>query len=167
MWGSKRVMRFLGIKVYRTLDHWLRSGLLSCAIPGDGTGNRRGWSAEDVARAFAVNALRRYGYSLQAIRGSGMLAGLTDEAIVSGVHVATVGNTIGAVPIDPYLTWKECVDCEHPPPVSVARWTTRHLSRDLPLDLRACVTIYVTDVYKSVSQQMKEESQAEVKHEHS
>lgn len=88
---------------------------------------------------------------------------LTDEAIIAGgVFVVTVGKIISVVPLDPILEakgWKECIDCEHPPPVTVALWVTKHLSRDLPLDQQASVTIYVTDIYKSVLQQMKEESE--------
>jgi DNA-binding transcriptional MerR regulator len=72
MWGSKRVAKFVGVK-YATLDHWIRSGLLSCNSPNDGTGNPRSWSAADVARAAVVGELRRHGYSLQAVRGSGIL----------------------------------------------------------------------------------------------
>jgi hypothetical protein len=59
---------------------------------------------------------------------------------------------------DPGLKWKECVDCDgQSPPVTVAKFMLDNLSRALPLDQQASVIVYVTDIYESVKQQMKEE----------
>lgn len=65
--GSKQVARLAGIP-YRTLDGWLRSGLLICSSPARGTGTRREFSFVDVVRVRVVAQLRRQGVSLQTVR---------------------------------------------------------------------------------------------------
>jgi len=164
VWTSKRVTEFLDVK-YRTLDSWVRTGLLSCAYPGNGRGNQRGWSAGDVTRAVVVNELRAWGYSLQAIRRVGVVDKLTDGAIANGVIVCAAGNVIDVVPeFDPILEAKvkERVDGDrHTSPASVMQFLTSHLSRDFSLARQASVIIHVTKTYELVKNQMKEESEVQ------
>lgn len=67
LFGGGEAARILGLK-YRTLDHWIRTGLLPVEQPAAGPGNRRGLSFLDLVRAMAVKRLRQEGLSLQAIR---------------------------------------------------------------------------------------------------
>ncbi len=67
LFGAGEAARILGLK-YRTLDHWVRTGLLPVEQPAAGTGNRRGLSFLDLVRAMTVKRLRQEGVSLQAIR---------------------------------------------------------------------------------------------------
>ncbi len=67
LFGAGDAARILGLK-YRTLDHWVRTGLLPVEQPAAGTGNRRGLSFLDLVRAMTVKRLRQEGVSLQAIR---------------------------------------------------------------------------------------------------
>jgi len=65
---TTQVQRLAGVACYRTLDHWVRTGLLPVTKPAQGTGRRRGWSFADLIRARTVAKLRAGGASLQAIR---------------------------------------------------------------------------------------------------
>ena len=66
--GGWHAARIVGVK-YRTLDRWIRTGLLPRpAIPAEGKGTRRGFSFLDLVRARAVAHLRRQGISLQNVR---------------------------------------------------------------------------------------------------
>ena len=67
LFGAGEAARILRLK-YRTLDHWVRTGLLPVERPTTGTGNRRGLSFLDLVRAMTVKRLRQEGVSLQAIR---------------------------------------------------------------------------------------------------
>ena len=65
--GSRQVAELAGIP-YRTLDRWIRSGLLTCSTSAKGTGTRREFSLVDVVRVRVVAQLRRQGVSLQTVR---------------------------------------------------------------------------------------------------
>ena len=65
--GGWRAARIIGVK-YTNLDFWIRTGLLSPAIPARGKGTRRGFSFLDLIRARTVVRLRSENVSLQAIR---------------------------------------------------------------------------------------------------
>ena len=67
LFGAGESARILGLK-YRTLDHWIRTGLLPVEQPAAGPGTRRGLSFLDLIRAMTVKRLREEGVSLQAIR---------------------------------------------------------------------------------------------------
>jgi len=66
--GGTRAARIVGVNCYRTLDHWIRTGLLPVEKPAHGPGSKRGFSFLDLIRARAVVRLRQQGASLQAIR---------------------------------------------------------------------------------------------------
>ncbi len=53
---------------FRTLDHWVRTGLLTCSVPAGGKGKYREWTLPDIVRARTVAELRRHGLSLYRIR---------------------------------------------------------------------------------------------------
>ena len=74
--GGWRAARVAGVP-YRTLDRWVRTGLLTCESPANGKGTRRGFSFLDLIRARAVAHLRRQGVSLQMIRH--VLEALTEK----------------------------------------------------------------------------------------
>lgn len=65
--GGWKAARLVGVR-YRTLDSWIRTGLLTVEGPADGPGTRRSFSFLDLLRARTVAELRRQGVSLQAIR---------------------------------------------------------------------------------------------------
>jgi DNA-binding transcriptional MerR regulator len=67
--GGKTAARILGLP-YRTLDTWLRSGLMSVEIPAQGKGSRRGFSFTDLLRAMTIKRLRAEGASMQTIRAA-------------------------------------------------------------------------------------------------
>lgn len=66
--GSKQVQKLVGLDCYRTLDSWVRTGLLAVTVPAHGKQTKRRWTFVDLIRARAVADLRRQGVSLQAIR---------------------------------------------------------------------------------------------------
>jgi DNA-binding transcriptional MerR regulator len=53
---------------YRQVDYWLRTGVASCTVEASGTGSRRWFSRTDVERLVVLSALRREGYTLEALR---------------------------------------------------------------------------------------------------
>ncbi len=53
---------------FRTLDHWVRTGLITCQHAGEGHGSRRKWTLPDIVRARTVAELRRHGLHLGKIR---------------------------------------------------------------------------------------------------
>jgi DNA-binding transcriptional MerR regulator len=66
----------IGVK-YTTLHYWLTTGLLTCSVPADGSGSKRGFSMLDILRAQTVVWLRDHGVSLQQIRQ--IVAALKDK----------------------------------------------------------------------------------------
>jgi len=65
--GVELASRIVGVK-YRTLDSWIRTGLLTVTRAARGTGSRREFSFLDLIRARCVNHMRQAGVSLQTIR---------------------------------------------------------------------------------------------------
>ena len=66
--GGLRAARIVGVK-YRTLDHWVRTGLLpETATAAQGKGTKRGFGLADLVRARTVAFLRGEGVSAQMIR---------------------------------------------------------------------------------------------------
>ena len=65
--GGWKAARLVDVP-YRTLDHWIRTDLLTVEVPADGAGSRRDFSFLDLLRAKTVAELRRQGVSLQQIR---------------------------------------------------------------------------------------------------
>lgn len=78
--GGWRAARIVGVP-YRTLDSWVRTRLLTCEVPAQGKGTRRGFGLIDLVRARAVAEMRKEGASLQAIRQ--VVAELTDHYAVT------------------------------------------------------------------------------------
>jgi len=63
-----RASRVVGVP-YRTLDNWIRSGVLpQPTIPAQGKGTKRGFSFADLVRANAVRHLREKGIQGHIIR---------------------------------------------------------------------------------------------------
>ena len=52
---------------YRTLDNWVRTGLVTCTQVADGRGSRRGWTVDDVCRVAYLQSLRHNGVSTQQL----------------------------------------------------------------------------------------------------
>ena len=52
---------------FRTLDNWVRIGLVTCSQVAGGTGTRRAWTVDDVTRAAYIRALRKNGISTQQL----------------------------------------------------------------------------------------------------
>jgi len=67
MLGTHEVADLLDMNYY-TIDYWLRTGLLSCAVPAKGTGTERGFDLGDIMRIRVVQELRSKNVSLQAVR---------------------------------------------------------------------------------------------------
>lgn len=65
--GSSKVAELVGVP-FRTLDHWVRTGIVSCEIPAQGAGTRRRFGFRDIFRVQLVARLRKEGISLQTIR---------------------------------------------------------------------------------------------------
>lgn len=65
--GGHRAARITGVP-YRTLDGWIRTGLLPVTKPASGKGSRRQLSFLDLVRARTVARLRSEDVSLQTIR---------------------------------------------------------------------------------------------------
>ena len=68
---------------YRQLDYWARTGLIEPAVPAQGSGSRRLYSARDVRRLQAVSALLDAGFDLRRIRAvmDAVLDEITDDAV--------------------------------------------------------------------------------------
>jgi DNA-binding transcriptional MerR regulator len=67
---------------YRTLDNWVRTGLVTCTQVADGRGTRRAWNVDDVTRVAFLQSLRQNGVSthqLNAMKKSGTLDFLLDN----------------------------------------------------------------------------------------
>ena len=103
--GTDQVARICQVP-YRTLDSWMRTGLLSePMVPANGHGSARVWSLADTVRARMVARLRRELVSLQSIRKA--LAILADEwdiedPLASGM-LLVVGGQLFWVPDDATL----------------------------------------------------------------
>lgn len=65
--GGFKAARIVGVP-YRTLDNWIRTGLLSVEVPASGLGTRRSFSFLDLVRAKVVADLRAQGIATHAIR---------------------------------------------------------------------------------------------------
>ena len=65
--GGFRAARIVGVP-YRTLDNWIRTGLLSVQVPASGLGTRRSFSFLDLVRAKLVADLRAQGIATHMIR---------------------------------------------------------------------------------------------------
>ena len=65
--SATRAAEIVGIK-YATLDHWLRTDAIECAVKAEGSGSRREFDFLDLLRARAVARLRTAGVSLQKVR---------------------------------------------------------------------------------------------------
>ena len=65
--GGFQAARIVGVP-YRTLDNWIRTGLLSVEVPASGLGTRRCFSFNDLLRAKIVAELRAQGVETHIIR---------------------------------------------------------------------------------------------------
>lgn len=65
--GGFKAARIVGVP-YRTLDNWIRTGLLSVEVPASGLGTRRSFSFLDLVRARVVADLRAQGIATHTIR---------------------------------------------------------------------------------------------------
>jgi len=52
---------------FRTLDNWVRTGLVTCTQAAHGRGTRRAWTVDDVTRVAFLQALRQNGVSTQRL----------------------------------------------------------------------------------------------------
>jgi len=52
---------------FRTLDNWVRIGLVTCSQVADGTGTRRAWTVDDVTIVAFLQSLRKNGVSTQQL----------------------------------------------------------------------------------------------------
>jgi hypothetical protein len=60
VYSSSGVCRVVPGLTYRQLDHWTRKGYLTPSLaPGDGSGNRRRWSHQDVQTARRLMSVAR------------------------------------------------------------------------------------------------------------
>ena len=69
---------------FRTLDNWVRIGLVTCSQVAGGTGTRRAWTVDDVTRVAFIRVLRKNGVSTQqlnSIKKSGSLDFLLDNLL--------------------------------------------------------------------------------------
>jgi len=77
------VAHILGMS-FRTLDNWVRTGLVACSQLARGRGTRRAWTVDDVTRVAFLQTLRRHGVSTQqlnAMKKSGSLDHLMDNTL--------------------------------------------------------------------------------------
>jgi DNA-binding transcriptional MerR regulator len=65
--GGFKAARIVGVP-YRTLDNWIRTGLLAVKVPASGLGTRRSFSFLDLVRAKVVADLRAQGIATHTIR---------------------------------------------------------------------------------------------------
>ena len=65
--GGFQAARIVGVP-YRTLDNWIRTGLLSVEVPASGPGTRRRFSFQDLLRAKIIAELRSQGVATHMIR---------------------------------------------------------------------------------------------------
>jgi len=110
---TPQAAHILGMR-FRTLDNWVRTGLVTCSQMADGHGTRRAWTVDDVTRAAYVQAMRKNGVSTQQLNGmkkSGTLDHLREshlekermhgEKFAGGdVHVV-LKNRLLVIPIRP------------------------------------------------------------------
>ena len=69
---------------FRTLDNWVRTGLVACSQVARGRGTRRDWTVDDVTRVALLQTLRTHGvstYQLNAMKKSGTLDHLLDNTL--------------------------------------------------------------------------------------
>lgn len=71
---------------FRTLDNWVRTGLVTCSQVARGRGTRRAWTVDDVTRVAFLQKLRRHGVSTQQLnymkesgRLDSLLGGLLEQ----------------------------------------------------------------------------------------
>jgi DNA-binding transcriptional MerR regulator len=65
--SATRAAAILGMP-YRTLDHWIRTGLLTIPNPAPGRGRSRELVFTDIVKAVTIKHLRQEGVTLQQIR---------------------------------------------------------------------------------------------------
>ena len=69
---------------FRTLDNWVRMGLVTCGQVARGRGTRRAWTVDDVTHVAFLQTLRKHGVSTQqlnAMKKSGSLDHLLDSVL--------------------------------------------------------------------------------------
>jgi len=69
---------------FRTLDNWIRIGLVTCSQAASGRSTRRAWDVDDVARVAFLRTLRENGVSTQrlnSMKKSGSLDNLLDKML--------------------------------------------------------------------------------------
>jgi DNA-binding transcriptional MerR regulator len=80
---TPQAARILGMS-FRTLDNWVRAGLVTCSQVARGRGTRRAWTVDDVTRVALLQTLRRHGVSTQqlnAMKQRGNLDYLQDSLL--------------------------------------------------------------------------------------
>jgi DNA-binding transcriptional MerR regulator len=80
---TPQAARILGMS-FRTLDNWVRTGLVTCSQVARGRGTRRAWTVDDVTRVAFLQTLRRHGVSTQqlnAMKKSKSLDHLMDSVL--------------------------------------------------------------------------------------
>jgi DNA-binding transcriptional MerR regulator len=63
---TPQAARILGMS-FRTLDNWVRTGLVTCSQVARGRGTRRAWTVDDVTHVAFLQTLRRHGVSTQQL----------------------------------------------------------------------------------------------------
>jgi len=69
---------------FRTLDNWVRIGLVTCSQVAGGRGTRRAWTVDDVTRVAYLQVLHKNGISTQrlnAMAKSGTLGFVLDNQL--------------------------------------------------------------------------------------
>jgi hypothetical protein len=64
---SEQVCELVGLP-YRTLDYWVRTGLVFATVDAEGSGSQRLFSEDDVRLIRLVTKIRKMGFELKAIR---------------------------------------------------------------------------------------------------
>jgi Fe2+ transport system protein FeoA len=84
-YSSKDVCKFTGV-TYRMLDHWKTRGFVTPSIAlGEGTGNYRYWSFDDLLQIAVMNRLVKLGFNPTAAATVAADGHLTDGPVT--VHV--------------------------------------------------------------------------------
>ena len=95
--GGLTASRIVGVK-YRTLDNWLRTGLLpETTTPAQGKGTKRGFGIIDLVRARVVARLKVEGVSVRTIRA--VLAALgerwgVNDPLLQGGRLVVAGSEL-------------------------------------------------------------------------
>jgi hypothetical protein len=112
---------------YRQLDWWTRSGVIEPAVPAQGSGTYRRWTAEQVRVVAAITVLRSLGCGEQAGRNA------TPQAEATGEHSASP-PALAALPDDAWSGYA-VVDRDgavHPLSEATEGWL---------IDLAACAAV--------------------------